>query len=129
MISRDLRRFLTLAFLRSLISASVSEIIAPARSLGRVVTELTIAGIENPTQSFGYMIIDYAWRDTALRHGSVNDATQPISWERTIQDHKLLTSLYLSLKPWLAIGMDLSPIVGNIPAKIDAAVRRRRPCI
>lgn len=61
---------------------------------------------------------------TALRHGNYDYATQSTHWEPGISDHNLPNSLYLAAKPaffgglsWPAIGPDLSPMSGTIPAK------------
>jgi hypothetical protein len=63
-------------------------------------------------------------RATALRHGNFDYATGTTSWEPSLPDHGLPASLYLMAKPaffgslrWPAIGSDLSPMVGTIPAR------------
>lgn len=63
--------------------------------------------------------------DTALRHGNYDAFTQQVKWDATISDHVLPDSLYLTarpsffgLLPWPAIGSDLTPNIGKIPAKI-----------
>ncbi|HVU15379.1 MAG TPA: glycosyl hydrolase family 28-related protein [Candidatus Didemnitutus sp.] len=62
--------------------------------------------------------------DTALRHGNFEPITQSIVWDATIADHSLPSSLYLTAAPgffgsvvWPALGADLSPAGGVLPAK------------
>ncbi len=64
---------------------------------------------------------------TILRHGNWDSATNGVVWESTIPDRTIPTSYYLSSKPswwcnetpWPPIGSDLSPMVSDIPAKIQ----------
>ncbi len=61
---------------------------------------------------------------TLLRHGNYNEATQQVEWDGRIKDRKLPASLYLKAKPaffgdnpWPAIGPDVEPHVGFLPAR------------
>jgi hypothetical protein len=61
---------------------------------------------------------------TLLRHGNFDYVTNSVIWDPSVPDHTLPPSLYLSSKPswwgslpWPAIGPDLSPMTGTIPAK------------
>ena len=61
---------------------------------------------------------------TLLRHGNFDYVTNSVIWDPNISDHTLPPSLYLSSKPswwgslpWPAIGPDLNPMTGTIPAK------------
>jgi hypothetical protein len=61
---------------------------------------------------------------TLLRHGNFDYVTNSVVWDPSISDHALPASLYLTSKPswwgtlpWPAIGPDLNPMVGTIPAK------------
>ena len=63
-------------------------------------------------------------RDTALRGGNYSAYTQQATWDASITDHNIPASLYLSSKPaffgalpWPAIGPELNPMVGRLPAK------------
>jgi hypothetical protein len=62
-------------------------------------------------------------RATLLRHGNWDSVTNNTVWDQTIPDRTIPQSLYLSGKPswwgsspWPAIGPDLSPMAGQIPA-------------
>jgi hypothetical protein len=64
-------------------------------------------------------------RDTALRHGNFEPMSQQIMWDATISDHMVPSSLYLAAKPgffgsaaWPALGSDVSPTGGTLPAKV-----------
>lgn len=61
---------------------------------------------------------------TLLRHGNFDYVTNSLIWDPNISDHTLPPSLYLTAKPswwgslpWPAIGPDLNPMPGTIPAK------------
>jgi hypothetical protein len=61
---------------------------------------------------------------TLLRHGNYNEATQQVEWDGKIKERTLPASLYLKAKPvffgdhpWPAIGPDVEPHVGFLPAK------------
>ena len=61
---------------------------------------------------------------TLIRHGNYDYITQSTRWDTNISDRNLPDSYYLSSKPaffgdlpWPAIGPDLSPMVGTLPAK------------
>jgi hypothetical protein len=61
---------------------------------------------------------------TLLRHGNFDYVTNSVVWDPGISDHNLPASLYLSSKPswwgnlpWPAIGPDLNPMAGAIPAQ------------
>ena len=76
--------------------------------------------------------------ETALRHGNFNFISQQTQWDPKIPGRQLPKSLYLTAKPaffgklpWPAVGPDLKPLVGTIPArerflKIPARRARRR---
>lgn len=60
---------------------------------------------------------------TLLRHGNFDYISNTTIWDPTITDHSLPNSLYLLTKPsffrdrpWPAIGPDLNPMVGMLPA-------------
>lgn len=64
-------------------------------------------------------------RATLLRHGNWDSVTNGIVWDPGIADRTLPASLYLAGKPawwgdlpWPAIGPDLTPMVGKIPAQV-----------
>jgi hypothetical protein len=68
--------------------------------------------------------IDERVEDTLLRHGNYDYVTGKTGWDPAISDHNLPDSYYLSSKPaffgnkpWPAIGSDLNPMVGGLPAK------------
>ncbi|GEM_PF-834525 len=61
---------------------------------------------------------------TIFRHGNYDFVRNQIEWNSSLSDHNLLPSLYLMNKPswfgrlpWPAIGPDVNPVNGNIPAK------------
>jgi len=63
-------------------------------------------------------------KQTLLRHGNFDYISNSVVWDPTISDHNIPNSLYLSSKPswfgslpWPAIGPDISPMSGTIPAK------------
>jgi hypothetical protein len=67
---------------------------------------------------------DAGVKATMLRHGNWDSVTKTIVWDPTIDDRNLPPSLYLTGKPswwgnlpWPAIGPDLSPMDGVIPAQ------------
>jgi len=69
--------------------------------------------------------LDTRVKDTLLRHGNFDYASQTTVWDAAIADRVLPSSLYLSAKPswwgsgrWPAIGPDLSPMVASIPARL-----------
>jgi hypothetical protein len=58
------------------------------------------------------------------RHGNWDDQSDSIIWDSGNSNHTLPSSLYLSAKPsffgsttWPIIGSDISPMVGDLPAK------------
>ncbi len=60
-----------------------------------------------------------------IRHGNFDYVTNATAWEAGIADRSLPPSYYLSSKPsffgslpWPAIGSDLTPMVGRLPAKV-----------
>jgi hypothetical protein len=64
-------------------------------------------------------------KDTLLRHGNWDAVTGSTVWDPDIAARDLPDSLYMAAKPpwwgtellWPAIGPDLSPMVGKIPAQ------------
>ena len=62
---------------------------------------------------------------TIIRHGNWDSIHDAVLWDPNIPDHTLPASLYLTQKPawwdadlpWPAIGPDLNPMVGVIPAQ------------
>lgn len=60
-----------------------------------------------------------------IRHGNWDGYDNAVVWDPTISDHTLPQSLYLTAKPgwwissmpWPAIGPDLTPMGGSIPAR------------
>jgi hypothetical protein len=70
---------------------------------------------------------------TLLRHGNFDYVTGTTSWDPTIATRDLPVSLYLTAKPaffgnlpWPMAGPDLSPMVGDLPAKLRFEGRRTR---
>ena len=68
--------------------------------------------------------IDPEVRATLLRHGNFDYVNNDTIWDDGITQHELPRSLYLGGKPaffgdlpWPAIGPDLDPMVGTIPAR------------
>ena len=68
-------------------------------------------------------------KSSILRHGNWDSFTSKTSsgvvWDASISDHTIPNSLYLTAKPawwgslpWPAVGPDLSPIDGQIPAQV-----------
>ncbi len=63
---------------------------------------------------------------TILRHGNYDYVSKTTNWDSGIDDHALPQSLYLTGRPiwwpptinWPAIGPDLDPMTGQIPAQI-----------
>ena len=62
---------------------------------------------------------------TLLRHGNWDGVTQSVVWDPNVTDTNLPPSLYLTGKPswwgnlpWPAIGSDLNPMTGQIPAQV-----------
>jgi hypothetical protein len=62
---------------------------------------------------------------TLLRHGNFDYVTGTTLWDPAIENHDIPASYYLQSKPaffgalpWPAIGPDLEPLVGALPAKI-----------
>jgi len=62
---------------------------------------------------------------TILRHGNWDSVTRGVLWQSGISDRTIPSSLYLTGKPswwgsspWPAIGSDLNPTVGRIPAEV-----------
>ena len=69
-------------------------------------------------------VIDPRVRQTILRHGNYDTITKKIHWDSALDVRDLPDSLYLRGKPgffmdlpWPAIGPDLDPMVGELPAK------------
>ncbi len=61
---------------------------------------------------------------TMIRHGNYDYKNKAVVWEPSIADHLIPPSLYLTAKPaffkdlpWPAIGPDLNPMTGTIPAQ------------
>jgi hypothetical protein len=61
---------------------------------------------------------------TLIRHGNFDYVTNSVIWDSSASDHVLPASLYLSSKPaffgslpWPAIGPDVNPMNGTIPAQ------------
>jgi len=88
------------------------------------------AGSDRYAYTFGYFSdgattsVDSQSKSTVFRHGNFDYATQSTIWDPATSDHTLPQSLYLAAKPqffgglpWPAIGPDLSPRSGTIPAK------------
>ncbi len=68
--------------------------------------------------------IDPKTEATLLRHGNYDYYNKTTIWDPGIADHNIPASLYLTSKPswwgnlsWPAIGPDLNPMVGLIPAQ------------
>ena len=68
---------------------------------------------------------------TMLRHGNYDYFNNAVVWDPLIADHTIPSSLYLSAKPaffkdlrWPAIGPDLNPMTGAIPAQKRFAAPR-----
>jgi hypothetical protein len=68
--------------------------------------------------------LDTRVRATLIRHGNYDYVTKSTVWDAGIKDRVLPASLYLKSKPawfgnlaWPAIGPDLSPMAGQIPAQ------------
>lgn len=68
---------------------------------------------------------DEAVKITTYRHGNWDAVTKSTVWDQNSPDHTLPNSLYLTSKPswwgtltWPAIGSDLTPMEGQIPAKL-----------
>jgi hypothetical protein len=68
--------------------------------------------------------IDPDVEKTLLRHGNFDYVTNETKWDAAIADRTLPASYYLASRPsffgslpWPAIGPDLSPMVGMIPAR------------
>lgn len=77
--------------------------------------------------------IDPDVEKTLLRHGNFDYVTNETKWDPGVSDRALPSSLYLSSKPsffgslpWPAIGPDLSPMVGHLPAgqRFDAMTQK-----
>ena len=71
-----------------------------------------------------YFLADSNVTNTLLRHGNWDSVNNSAVWDPSISDSNLPASLYLSSKPswwgnlpWPAIGPDLNPVAGTIPAK------------
>lgn len=69
--------------------------------------------------------IDPLVRETLIRHGNYDYVSGDTIWDETIEEHDLPDSLYLGAKPsffgdlaWPAIGPDLDPMNGPIPAQV-----------
>lgn len=61
---------------------------------------------------------------TTIRHANYDFVRNQIDWDESLADYKLPSSLYLKAKPewfgslpWPAIGPDVSPVNGKIPAQ------------
>jgi len=86
---------------------------------------ITFGGTEKAIYELSYQGgSDSAVKSTLLRHGNWDSATNGIVWDPTISDHTIPNSLYLTSKPswwgnlpWPAIGPDLNPMAGTIPAE------------
>ncbi len=71
---------------------------------------------------------------TLLRHGNYNEATRQVEWDGKIKERTLPASLYLKAKPaffgdhpWPAIGPDVEPHAGFLPAKDRYDREPRKP--
>lgn len=69
-------------------------------------------------------------RSTLLRHGNWDSVTGGVAWDPAIPERDLPPSLYRTTKPpwwgdlpWPAIGPDVDPIVGRIPAQLRFEAR------
>jgi hypothetical protein len=79
---------------------------------------------------------DPAVATSLIRHGNFDYVTNTTVWDPNIADRNLPASYYLASKPaffgslpWPAIGPDLTPMVGQLPAKVrfDAMTDRIPP--
>ncbi len=68
--------------------------------------------------------VDPRVAETLLRHGNVDEVSGKTEWDGKIHDRTLPASLYLKTKPvffgdhpWPAIGPDVEPHAGFLPAK------------
>ena len=64
-------------------------------------------------------------KSTLLRHGNYDYYNKAVVWDPAIPNHAIPSSFYLSSKPaffgslpWPAVGPDLNPMVGTIPAQV-----------
>lgn len=71
---------------------------------------------------------------TILRHGNYDTVSASVIWDPAIADHTIPASLYLDSQPlwwidvpWPAIGPDLNPMIGNIPARVRFGERDASP--
>jgi hypothetical protein len=69
--------------------------------------------------------LDSAVEGSMIRHGNFDYVTNKTTWDPSIEDHNLPSSLYLSGRPawwgsspWPPIGPDVKPMRGQIPAEI-----------
>lgn len=68
-------------------------------------------------------------KNTLIRHGNYDYLRNTTAWDPNISDHTLPASLYLNSRPdwwpstlpWPAIGPDLAPKTGRIPAQVRFA--------
>lgn len=80
--------------------------------------------------TFGYFSdggtssVDSRSKASVLRHGNYDYQSQSVKWDAAIADRSVPASLYRTSKPtffgslpWPAIGPDMSPVAGTIPAK------------
>jgi hypothetical protein len=77
-----------------------------------------------PNTLDGCQQLDRNVKATIIRHGNYDYVNNTVVWDPAISDHTIPNSLYLAGKPawwgdlpWPAIGPDLTPMVGMIPAQ------------
>lgn len=78
-----------------------------------------------PNKLDGCQQLDRNVRATLIRHGNYDYVNKTAIWDPNIPDHTIPNSLFYSSKPawwdadlaWPAIGPDLTPMVGVIPAQ------------
>ena len=78
----------------------------------------------SPNRLADAQALDLNVKATLLRHGNFDYATNSVIWDPAIAERVLPPSLYLKQKPawwddsrWPAVGPDLDPMVGSIPAQ------------
>jgi len=78
-----------------------------------------------PNKLDGCQHLDRNVRATLIRHGNYDYVNKTVIWDNKIPDHTIPNSLFYSSRPawwdadlaWPAIGPDLTPMVGVIPAQ------------
>jgi hypothetical protein len=78
----------------------------------------------SPNKLADAQALDLNVKATLLRHGNFDYVNNRVLWDPAVADRELPASLYLQEKPawwddspWPAIGPDLTPMVGSIPAQ------------